>query len=179
MSKQVIKYQTTTVDHDTSISEIAALVRRYGGTRFEQQWDKYGRPTGIRFAIQQAELGEIPVKLTAQTDTIHEILHKAGVFGRVYPNAARQERLQEQAARIAWRHMKDLVEQLLLAVQLGLKTLSAAFMSDVEVWDEASGETVTMAEFVGRYAVAGRSNQRGISLQPPPSRPLLPPPPKV
>lgn len=75
----------------------------------------------------------------------------------------RPKKVTAQARRIAWRHLKDLTEQLLLAVELGLRSLPSAFMADVKAWDETRNETVTMYELFERRAhIAGSG--RGVEL---------------
>lgn len=63
---------------------------------------------------------------------------EAGLW-KSYSPSARAGKLEKQSQRIAWRHLKDLTERLLLAVSPGLKTLPEAFLADVEmlvsVWD--------------------------------------------
>lgn len=159
MSKHAIKYQETEVPAERSIGQITTLIREYGGTRFEQIWGEDGRVLGIRFAIRHPQIGELPVSLTTKYTQIERILHEAGLW-RSMSNTRRSERIGRQAERIAWRHTKDLTEQLLLSVRLGLRTLPAAFMADVEVLDEHTGETVTMFELFERSAelsASGRS----------------------
>jgi hypothetical protein len=162
----VIKYQDTTVEVEQTLGELAALIRRYGDARFEQSWDEDGRMGSVRFAVRHDTLGELPVLLTARTARIEAIMREAGLW-KSYEEEAREERLSTQTHRIAWRHLKDLTEQLLLAVSLGLKTLPEAFLADVEVLDPAAGETLTMARFLDRHASAG---SRGLELESGPPR---------
>lgn len=149
---QQIKYQNTTVDASRSAGHIAELVRKYGGSRFEQQWDEYGQLVGIRFAIRDDRLGEVPVILRAQTETITAILDDAA------PKSWDADRVLAQAHRIAWRQLKDFVEQALLAVRTGLFPLAAAFMAHVEVRDEETGEPVPLME---AFAQRGRLGPAG------------------
>lgn len=151
---QAIKYETTTVGAAQSAGEIADLVRRYGGTRFEMRWGTFGELTGVRFAIRDQELGEVPVRLEAATEKIRDILQRSRPFTNRTRGTKQQYEVEirEQAYRIAWRQLKDFVEQALLAVETGLFPVGAAFMASIEIWDEAAGETVTMGEFVGRRA---------------------------
>jgi hypothetical protein len=139
---QAIKYETTSIAAEKSAGEIAALVAKYGASRFEQQWNERGELCAIRFALR-TELGEVPVRMDARTERIMEMLRR--------PTWTLAERRQ-QALRIAWRHLKDLTEQLLLAVHLGLKDVGAAFMDSVEVIDPGTGETVTMRELLASHA---------------------------
>lgn len=157
---QTIKYESTKISAVQSAGEIATLVHRYGGTRFEQRWDPHtGELFGIRFAIQVEEQGEVPVRLTARTETIEEILRDA----RGPRSSTTDAEIRAKAQRIAWRQLKDFVEQALLAVETGLFDLAAAFMAHVEVWDEEHDETVTMAELVSRRASL-QPGDRGIRL---------------
>lgn len=144
MTRQSIKYESTTVEAASSVSELSDLIRGYGGSRFEQIWAEDGSVGGVRFAVRHPSLGEVPVAISARTVTIEGILREAGKW-RSYPAAEREVLVRAQAERIAWRHLKDLTEQLLLAVRLGLKTLPEAFLSDVEVYDPASGDKTSMA----------------------------------
>lgn len=143
---QAIKYQDTKVQAIDSASKIAGIVMRYGGTRFEQRWDpETGELVGLRFAIRTDE-GDVPVRLAAQTDSVVDILKShAGPRSRKTDSDYRA-----QAQRIAWRQLKDFIEQALLAVETGLFNLVSAFMAHVEVWDDEHDETVTVAELMGR-----------------------------
>lgn len=142
MATQSIKYESTSIAPEKSAGEIAQLVARYGASRFEQQWNEQGELCAIRFALR-TELGEVPVRMEARTERIVELLRR--------PTWTLSERRQ-QAHRIAWRHLKDLTEQLLLAVKLGLKDVGAAFMDSVEVVDPQSGDTMTMRDLLARHA---------------------------
>lgn len=154
MTRQIVKYESTEVAVEKTLAGLAGLIRRYGGRRFEQIWDKAGNAVAVRFAIDHPSLGELPVHLPARTAKIERILLDGGKW-RSYPEGERGEKIAEQAHRIAWRHISDLTEQLLLAVQLDIKTLSEAFMADVEVYDRERGELVRMAEFLERRASSG------------------------
>lgn len=162
MSRQAVKYQETTVEAFKSVSEIADLIRRYGGTRFEQVWGEDGRILAVRFAMRHPEIGEVPVALTVKTTQVKRILLESSYL-KSYSPEQRRERIQRQAERIAWRHTKDLTEQLLLSVELGLRSLPAAFLADLEAYDEIAGETVTMGELIERRAALSASG-RGVEL---------------
>ena len=110
--------------------------------------------------------------MTARTGEIECILLSSGyATGRTAEQKReRPKRVAAQSRRIAWRHLKDLTEQLLLAVELGLRTLPGAFMADIEAYDGATGETVMMYELFERRAVparesgSGRDSGRGVEL---------------
>lgn len=156
MAAQKIKYQGTTVEATKSAQELCGLVQKYGGTRFEMQW-KDGILTGVRFALKHAKLGEIPVRLEARTQRIEQIL------SRVIWAA---DKRRAQAYRIAWRQLKDFVEQQLLAIETGLFPVHEVFMAQVETRDPVSGELVTMGDLLERHAAIAPGG--GIRLLPAP-----------
>ena len=150
MASQAIKYQSTKVAAEKSVGEVASLIRGYGGSRFEQLWGEDGSVLGVRFAIRHPDVGELPVSLMLKTGEIERILWDAG-YVKSY-GTDRPALIREQAERIAWRHEKDLIEQLLLSVRLGTRTLQGAFMAEIETWDAAAQETVTLEELFARRA---------------------------
>lgn len=142
---QAIKYQNTTVEPFKSANEIAMLVQKYGGTRFEMRWDN-GRLAGVRFAIKHERLGEVPVRLDAKTKKIEDILYSKTSKGR--------EACRDLAYRIAWRQLKDFVEQSLLAVETGLFPLHEAFMAQMETPNPEGGEPITVGQLFEKRATA-------------------------
>jgi hypothetical protein len=169
MSRQPIKYASTTVTPTKSAGEIQDLVRRYGGTRCEIMWDTHGRVTGVRFAVRHERFGEVPVRLTAKTGRIFEILKAARPRKSYVPTKERERRDAadvEQAYRIAWRQLRDFVEQALLAVETGLFPLHEAFMAAVETEDPQTGESVTWGELLERHGASGPGGLRLLSPAP-------------
>lgn len=157
---QPIKYASTKIPAVQSLGEIQAIVARYGASRFETRWNEDGSVWGIRFAIR-SEVGDLPVALRATSDRIFEILWAA----RSSRSNKTRDEIQEQAERIAWRQLKDFVEQVLLAVETGLFDMAAAFMAHVEVWDESQQETVTMQQYLAAHSQV-LSDGRGMKLLP-------------
>jgi hypothetical protein len=147
VSRQAIKYQGTTVEAIKSAGEIQRLVQQYGGTRCEIRWDTKGNVVGVRFAIRHERFGEVPVRLAAKTAKIEEILKRRTSIGH--------EKRPAQAYRIAWRQLKDFVEQALLAVETGLFPLHEAFMASVETEDPETGESITWGEMLERHGAGG------------------------
>lgn len=171
-----MKYQDTEVEAAESVRQLQEIIRRHGGRRFEQEWSEEGAIIGIRFAISHPEIGELPVSMPMRLGTIADLLFKAGYLKSIkYPE--RRNRIARQAERIAWRHAKDLTEQLLVSVQLGLKTVTEAFLENVEVRDTATSRTVTVGELVekrgelirhgGPLRITGAFPKAALELPPP------------
>lgn len=155
MAEQAIKYETTKVDPTQSASEIAQLVQRYGGSRFEMLWDEFGRLRGVRFAIRHERLGEVPVRPMSATKNVEAVILKRKPWNRRMRRSRTQweAEVRDIAYRVAWRQLKDFVEQSLLAVETGLFPLHEAFMAQVETPDPETGEAITVGELFERHAV--------------------------
>lgn len=155
MAEQAIKYESTKVDPTQSASEIAQLVNRYGGSRFEMLWDEFARLRGVRFAIRHERLGEVPVRLMAATHNVEAVILKRKPYSRRMrrTKSEYEAEVRDTAYRVAWRQLKDFVEQSLLAVETGLFPLHEAFMAQVETPDPETGEPITVGELFERHAV--------------------------
>ena len=148
---QAIKYESTEIEPEESAAEIMQLVRKYGGIRFEMVWGELGL-RGVRFAIETPQ-GQVPVRLEARVERVAEIIRQKKPWShRMKRNRFEYDKWVEEelAYRIAWRQLRDFVEQALLAVETGLFDIAGAFMASVEVWDDRTDEVVTMAELVAR-----------------------------
>jgi len=152
---QAIKYETTSIDATQSAMELSALVQKYGGTRFELRWEG-GLLMGVRFAIRHPGLGDVPVRLPARQDAVAATLQEK----RPYSSRMRKTRVEwerdiaAQAYRVAWRHLKDFAEQVLLAVDLGILEIQEGFLWAVEIEDPQTGDVTTMGAMVAQHMQA-------------------------
>lgn len=149
---QAIKYESTSIDAVRTASEIVGLVVKYGGSRTTIEWEQ-GQPTGISFEIEDRVLRRsIPVRLEARTERVYEMLAKARPWNsRSRASRGDYEAKQwQQAGRIVWRHLKDLIEQQLLAVEIGQYDLAEVFLHGV-VLDTG----MTVGETMARHAQVG------------------------
>jgi hypothetical protein len=147
---QAIKYETTTIEAVKTAGELVSLIVKYGGRRTSIEWDESGQPTGIAFEIEDRSARRlIPVRLTARTERVREKLEGARPYTHRSRGTRQQwaEKLQEQAHRIVWRHLKDLVEQQLLAVEIGQYDLAEVFLHGV-----VTDTGMTVGEAMARYS---------------------------
>lgn len=139
MARQPIKYWETKVTAAKSASEVLDLLVRYKAERTTIEWDGAGNPLAVAFAIRDAQAGVIPVRLVARTADVKAALRKMGK----YPKD------EDHVRRIAWRHLRDLIEQQLLSVHLGMSSLVETFFANVQVGQGAGvstlGEWVSVA----------------------------------
>lgn len=124
----------------------------------------------MRFAIK-TEHGEVPVRLDARVDRVAEIILERIPWTTRRHRSKREhhEYIRERAYCVAWRQLRDFVEQALLAVETGLYDLAGAFMASMEVWDDEYNAVVTMQELVARRMAMIPSRAGGpLRLQPGP-----------
>ena len=152
---QVIKYESTNVPATKSAMQIGELCQKYGCLAFETRWSDNGRVSGVKFRLK-TEHGTMRIKLDVPVDKVFDIL-----WEKKLRSGGRSSKTRDQvfatAERIAWRHMRDLVEQTLLCSKLGLRTPAASFMADIIVEDGTAREKTfgeVMAE-IGEFTPAG------------------------
>lgn len=147
-----IRFQTTNVSPEKTAREISQKVRDYGGTRFEQRWTDDGHLRGLRFDLPDEEFGPIPIQLEAKVEEVYTILdEEAGL----YSSKSGQERhdlLLGKAYKVAWRNLKQLVEAMLTAFQLGLTDPVSLWTGYIEVRDPQTGENRPMSDIFKDYA---------------------------
>jgi hypothetical protein len=154
MHKKGVKYFDTTIKAAISANEIVSMIVEYGGTRTSIDWDEEGNPSGIAFIAPDPKLGLVPIQLRANVDAVHKRLLQLHPYSlrRKGTRTEYEKGLRDQAHRIIWRHLKDLIEQQLLAVYIGQFSLTDTFMQGVVVSDER-GQPVTIGELVASRSV--------------------------
>lgn len=112
-----LKNYTTEVDAGKTVGEIQAILAKHGITSIQIEYDK-GQATGIKFAAF----------LLGQPQWFHLNCNVDAVLG-----VLRAERVppkfqnKEQAFRVGWRIMKDLVDAQLASVSIRQVELAQAF----------------------------------------------------
>lgn len=150
MASQPVKYWSTEIAADKTASEIVSLIVRYGGERTSIDW-RDGQPASVTFIIRDREIGAIPVHIPARIDNVERLLLDRVPWSGRGDEADYRQKMRERALRIVWRHLRDLVEQQLLAVEIGQYTLTDVFMTGVLVSD-ADGRETTMGQLVRAHA---------------------------
>lgn len=129
MKKGSIRYHTTAVPPERSLTEVVALLREYGALRFEQLWDDDGHTYAVRFNVPVPEAETfMPVVLRPKLDEL-----AAALLER------HRIRDPEQVARVAWRQLKGILEGILMAADTGMFTAPQLCLGMAET---PSGEAV-------------------------------------
>lgn len=107
--------------------EFETLIRRYGATGFTVSEDYASRTVVVAFQIVVAGGETADVRLPVSYDTVKKKLFKLSAFAS---KARRDEPWgNEQAARVAWRHLLLWAEASLAAVDAGLYSIQEAFFA--------------------------------------------------
>jgi hypothetical protein len=140
-----MKYRSTTVSPHKSISEIEKLIVKYGARSFTKDLDG-SRVTSVRFTLDAEAWGvpDLPVVLDVPVETILDRLWDS--YSEAWQRQNDRDDYREQAERIAWRQIKDLIEQILLAAETGIASPVVMLFGMVEVTDPVTDERSTVAK---------------------------------
>lgn len=131
---QPIKYWSTTVPASKTAAQIQTMLREYGALSVTLHYDREGEPTGVSFVIHDEKLArDVPVHLEARVDAVYRLLEERKGYTK-YSQLSPEEHETKQRARaqrIIWRHLKDLIEQQLVAVEIGAFELTDVFLAGV------------------------------------------------
>ena len=138
-----VRFYTTEVSPEKSLTEVTALLRKYGAQRFEMVWEE-GRTTAVRFnlPVPEAAFGFIDIVLRPKIDLLGRKMRSNTRTRRVTP---------EQIERTAWRQLKGILEGMLMAVDTGMFSAGQLFLGMAE--DPESGRP--MWDVVCERGIAG------------------------
>jgi hypothetical protein len=124
-----IKNYTTEIAAEKSMGEIAGLLRKVKVRGAYTNYDEHGEPSGLAFEVDTV-WGRRSYLLPADVDNVQRVLAR-----QIGPNRA----TRQQAARVAWRLVKDWV-----AVQIAFIESGAAVFEQVMLpyMQDDSGRTV-------------------------------------
>jgi hypothetical protein len=129
---------TTTVEVSKSIGEIHAILIRHGALDILNTY-KDGAIIGVGFRMQTS-MGEQCFQLPANIAGVQLTLKKQRLAGKLQPRFADPA----QAARVAWRIVKDWLEAQLALVEAGMTTMDEVMFP----YMLAFGTEKTMYQFV-------------------------------
>lgn len=121
---------TTSIEAEKTAIEIQSLLVKSGVKGVMTKFDDDGVMTGITFQIDTNN-GQLYFNLPANIDKVYIILQNAGV--------TRKYRTREQAARVAWRIIKDWIKAQLALVETEMVQMTEVFLPYMQT---ENGETV-------------------------------------
>lgn len=115
-----IKNYTTTIAAEKTLMEIQKALASHKAKAILTEYDDEGIVTHVSFKIETRH-GLLPFRLPANIDGVQACLHR----NRQVP---KQLKTREQAARVAWRIVKDWVEAQLAIVEAEMVDLVEVFL---------------------------------------------------
>lgn len=145
----VVNY-TTTVSAEKTIWEIQQRLAKHGAKRIAVDYDDAGEPSGLSFMIIHPEHGPRLFSLPVDTEAMRRVLVRQ-VGGRPGSKATSPE----QAARVAWRVMKDWIAAQLALVETTMVGLDEVMLPYIHV----DGHGTTLREQYRRHEIGVRGGE--------------------
>ena len=117
MSTKPLLNYTTTIDVSKTLGEIMGMLAGAGARSLQVDYEA-GSPVGIQFLIA-TKFGDRGFELPADVERVWKVLLRQNEQGRVQ----RRFTTREQAARVAWRIIKDWLEAQLALIEAGMVDL--------------------------------------------------------
>lgn len=110
---------TTTISVTQTVGEIQSLLAKNGARSIQVDYDDNGEPCALAFSVQ-TPMGQHAYRLPANIDAAFRILRS-----RPEKYRAQKKGLPDraQAARVAWRILKDWIEAHMALIDLSMSTL--------------------------------------------------------
>jgi hypothetical protein len=135
-----IKNYTTEIPAMKSIGQIQGNLVAHGARAIMINFNESKEPDSLSFTIPTPH-GEVPFRLPANVSAMQKVLDRQTQPKRYqWPDAikARQEKLKEQAGRVAWRIIKDWVDAQLAIIETEMVTMEQVFLPYMTVKDGQS-----------------------------------------
>ena len=133
-----IKNYTTQVSAMKSVGEIQGNLVAHGARAIMVDYSEDGIPTGLSFAIP-TQHGDISFRLPAHVQQVEKILldMRSRPLETWQSDYARViDRIRKQAARVAWRIIKDWVAAQVAIIETEMVTLTQVFLPYMQVEGE-------------------------------------------
>lgn len=114
---------TTTIDPSKSVGEIMGILVAHGARGITTLYDDRQVPCGIMFGIRVGE-HDLGFRLPANVDACNAKLTRQYEQGKI----ERRFSSREQAARVAWRILKDWVEAQVALIETGMVRTEEVFL---------------------------------------------------
>jgi hypothetical protein len=121
---------TTKVPAAKTVAEIQSKLAKAKAEAILTEYESDGTVSALSFRIK-TEFGTLTFRLPANIQRVYQVLVRDA-------RIARSQRTREQAARVAWRIVKDWLEAQLAVIEAGLVDLEQVFLPYAQ---DQSGET--------------------------------------
>lgn len=134
MARQGLLNYTTSIEANKTLGEIMGMLAGAGARSLQVDYDG-GNPTGLQFLIA-TRFGDRGFQLPANVERVWKVLSRQYDQGRVQRRFA----TKEQAARVAWRIVRDWLDVQLALIESGMVDLEEVMLP--YLLDERTGQTL-------------------------------------
>jgi len=127
---------TTTIAVDKTVGEIQKILASHGAKSIQVDYAN-GLPSAVAF-FADTPFGERTYILPANIDGVWQTLVQQNRKGRV----PRRLVTKEQAARVAWRIVKDWTEAQMATIEAGMVTIDQVMLPYMQVGDQSLYEAL-------------------------------------
>lgn len=141
---------TTEVAAMKSIGEIQGKLVAHGATSIIVNFSSDHEPESLSFIIPTSK-GDIPFRLPANVERVAKVLDRQNKPINYHPPewyAAREKRIKEQAARVAWRILKVWVDAQLAIIETEMVSVEEVFLPYMIVKGQTLYEVMTASNFM-------------------------------
>ncbi len=119
-----LKNYSTTVSVEKTVMEIERMLAKSGAKRVLKEFGPDGSVTSLAFTIDTAN-GEMPVRLPARVDRVVQIFKTQATLPKRY---RAEDWAEKQAARAAWRTIKDWLDAQLSLISMDMVKIDEIFL---------------------------------------------------
>lgn len=131
---------TTEIESSKTIGELQSLLANQGADAVVIQYvDR--QPVGIRFLLS-TPLGPKSFALPVNVDAVHRLLVKQSREGKLKSLSRARAESREQAARVAWRVVKDWVAAQLAIIEAEMATIDQVMLPYLVTNELGEGSTL-------------------------------------
>jgi hypothetical protein len=130
-----VKNYTSSVPVDTTIVRIEKILAKFGATGIAKSYNN-GEVESVQFSIIEPTTGRgMVIHLPAKVAAVRKILADSVSRPRssTYRSRSTEDRINDQAARTAWKIIQDWVEVQLSLIEMGQAEMLQVFLP--YVWD--------------------------------------------
>ncbi len=122
-----LKNFSTSIEVEKTVTEIERMLVKFGAKKTLKEYDDLGNIVGLAFTVDTMN-GEMPIKLPARIDRIQKVF-KVQVSKKLLANRYWDgEWAKAQAARTAWRTIKDWVDAQFALISIEMVKVEEIFL---------------------------------------------------
>jgi hypothetical protein len=118
----ILNYRTE-IKAEVTVAEIQRMLARAGARSILIDYDSDGEPSRVSFLVKSAR-GNLGFQLPANADAVFTVMAKQASEGKMRRSSA----TRSQAARVAWRIVKDWLEAQLAIIEAEMAVLEQVFL---------------------------------------------------